>query len=298
LRWPKKSGGERIISAPRAKLKRAQHFVLKHVLAQFPLSPVAHGFAPGRSIVSNASPHVGAAVVINVDLKDFFPSISYRRVKGLYRTIGYSEEVATVLALLCTEADTVHSVLDGVTYYVAQGPRKLPQGAPTSPAISNALCRRLDARLVGWAAKNGFVFTRYADDLTLSCQSRDADVGSALAVIRRLATAEGFTVHPDKIRVVRAARRQEVTGVVVNHKPSVPRDQLRRFRAFLYHVGKDGAQGKHWNGAGAIGGATPESSMRILQSALGFASYVAMVDPDKGRPLLARVSELMAKQRR
>jgi hypothetical protein len=146
---PKKTGGERIISAPHRRLKAAQHWILRNILEPLQLSESAHGFVAGRSIVSNAVPHVGAAIVVNVDLKDFFPTVTYRRVKGLYKKLGYSEEVSTVLGLVCSEPDITETTLDGQQYFVARGPRRLPQGAPTSPAITNALCRRLDRRIGG-----------------------------------------------------------------------------------------------------------------------------------------------------
>src|SRR6185295_6601193 len=136
------------------------------------------------------------------------------------------------------------TALDGVTYYVARGPRRLPQGAPTSPAITNILCRRLDARIAGYARSRGLTFTRYADDLTLSSKDPSIDVGAVLGFVRRTVAAEGFTVHPDKIRIVRRGRRQEVTGVVDNEKPGVVRAELRRFRALLYQIEKDGPAGK------------------------------------------------------
>jgi hypothetical protein len=281
---PKRTGGERLISAPRARLKKLQHWILEHVFDKVPLAEPAHGFRSGRSIVSNAIPHVGAAMVINVDLKDFFPTVSYRRVKGLVRKLGYSEEVATVLALLCTEPDIVETQLDGITYYVARGARHLPQGAPTSPAITNTLCRRLDKRIAGWAGKHGFTFTRYADDLTLSTHDANARAGSALAFLRKVCVAEGFTVHPDKVKVLRRGRRQEVTGIVANEKPGVVRAELRRFRALLYQIEKDGPAGKKWGAGGDV-----------LTAALGYASYVAMVDPKKGDALRAKVLALRVK---
>ncbi|HUJ60993.1 MAG TPA: reverse transcriptase family protein [Kofleriaceae bacterium] len=282
---PKRTGGERVISAPHRRLKAAQHWILEHVLARLALAEPAHGFVPGRSTVSNALPHVGAAVVINVDLRDFFPTVTYRRVKGLYRKIGYSEEVATVLGLVCTEPEIAATELDGVRYYVARGERRLPQGAPTSPAITNALCLRLDRRVAGWARRRGLAYTRYADDLTVSSKDPAAPVGKLLAFLRRVIAAEGFAIHPDKVRVVRRGRRQEVTGVVVNDRPGVPRDELRRFRALLHHIAKDGPAGKTWNGEGGD----------VLARALGFASYVAMVDPKRGAALRAQVVALRAR---
>jgi hypothetical protein len=281
---PKRTGGERTISAPRKRLKALQHWILARVLEPLPLAEPAHGFRAGRSTVTNAVPHLRAAIVINVDLKDFFPTVTYPRVKGLFRKIGYSEEVSTVLALLCTEPEITETVLDGTTYYVARGVRRLPQGAPTSPAITNALCRRLDKRIAGWAAKHAVTFTRYADDLTLSTKDPAAKVGSALKFLRKVAQTEGFTVHPDKIRIVRRGGRQEVTGVVVNEKPGVVRAELRRFRALLFQIEKDGPAGKKWGAGGDV-----------LAAALGYASYVAMVDPAKGAVLRSRVLALEAK---
>lgn len=279
---PKRTGGERLISAPRKRLKAAQRWILEQLLHKISPSDHAHGFRPGRSIVSNAQPHVGASLVVNVDLKDFFPTVTYRRVKGLFRKLGYSEEVATVLGLLCTEPDTVETELDGVTYYVAQGTRHLPQGAPTSPAITNLLCGRLDRRLSGFARKHQLVYTRYADDLTLSAPSGvEPHVGAILAVVKKVTEAEGFTVHPQKISVKRRGRRQEVTGVIVNERLGVDRRTLRRFRAFLFQLEKDGPAGKRWGSGGDP-----------IASAIGFANYVFMVDPERGAELRARALAL------
>jgi len=285
---PKRIGGERLISAPRKRLKAAQHWILASLLGTLRVSEHAHGFRSGRSIVTNARPHLGAAVVVNVDLRDFFPTVTYPRVKGLFRKLGYPEEVATVLGLLCTEPDTVQTELDGVTYYVAQGTRHLPQGAPTSPALTNILCRRLDQRLSGFAKKHGLTYTRYADDLTLSAApGSEAPVGAMLAVLHKVAQGEGFTVHPDKISVKRRSRRQEVTGVIVNDRLGVDRRTLRRFRAFLFQLEKDGPAGKRWSN-----GPNP------IESALGFANYVFMIDPGRGADLRARALALRAKHAR
>jgi hypothetical protein len=188
---------------------------------------------------------------------------------------------------VCSEPEVAVTELDGIRYYVARGVRRLPQGAPTSPALTNALCRRLDARIAGWANRHAVVYTRYADDLTLSTKDRAAPVGKYLAFLRRVVADEGFHIHPEKVRVVRRGRRQEVTGVVVNERPGVPRDELRRFRALLYQIDKDGPDGKKWGNADDV-----------LTAALGFASYVKMVDPAKGEALRAKVLALRAKYRR
>jgi RNA-directed DNA polymerase len=283
---PKKTGGVREISAPLPRLKQAQQWILDNILERIVLHPTAHGFRRGRSIITNAQPHVGALVVINLDLQNFFPSISYSRVKGIFRSIGYSESIATILGLICTEPDVTAVELDGRSYYIAQNQRYLPQGAPTSPALTNLLCRRLDRRLDRLASSRGFVYTRYADDLTFSTADSEKlrEIGNILKGTTGIVTHEGLTIHPDKTRVLRQSQQQEVTGVVVNQKLNVDRSTLKRFRATLYQIEKDGLAGKQW-GQGAD----------LLQSISGFANYVAMVNPTKGREFLAIVQRIHKK---
>ncbi|MEJ2228969.1 MAG: reverse transcriptase family protein [Alphaproteobacteria bacterium] len=279
---PKKTGGHRQISAPMPRLKRAQYWVLDNILAKVPVHEAAHGFMAGRSILTNAAPHVGRDVVINLDLKDFFPSLSWRRVRGKFRGLGYAEGVATILALICTEPDVDEVELDGERLYARKGPRRLPQGAPTSPALTNLICLRLDKRLTGLAATLGFTYTRYADDMTFSASGEAAaKTGTLLRAVHDIVAAEGFTVHPDKTRIMRKHRRQEVTGLVVNDRVNVPRDTLRRFRALLHGIEKTGLEGKSWGAGG-----------NVMCSALGFAHFVRMVDKETGGPLVERVGEL------
>jgi len=111
FKMKKKTGGERLISAPMPRLKKSQHWILANLLEKVEMHEAAHGFRQERSIVSNAVPHIGAEVIINLDLKDFFPSIAYRRVKGLFRALGYSEAAATIFGLLCTEPDVEEVML-------------------------------------------------------------------------------------------------------------------------------------------------------------------------------------------
>jgi RNA-directed DNA polymerase len=283
---PKKTGGVRDISAPLPRLKQAQQWILDNILDQVVLHSTAHGFRRGRSIVTNAQPHVGALVVINLDLQNFFPSISYRRVKGIFCSLGYSEAIATILGLICTEPDITEVELDGRSYYIAQTGRHLPQGAPSSPALTNLLCRRLDRRLEGLASDRGFVYTRYADDLTFSTTNSEKmrEIGNILKGTQGIVAHEGLVIHPDKTRVLRQSQQQEVTGVVVNQKLNVDRSTLKRFRATLYQIEKDGLAGKQW-GQGAD----------LLQSIHGFAQYIAMVNPHKGGEFLAQVQRIQKK---
>ena len=280
---PKKTGGTRAISAPMPRLKRAQRWLLDHVLAKVAVHGSAHGFRDERNVVSNAMPHVGAGVVVNLDLRDFFPTVTYRRVRGMFRALGYGEHAASVFALIATEPEVVDVELDGKRWHVATSARRLPQGSPASPAVTNLLCRRLDKRLHGVAAKLGFVYTRYADDLTFS-GPKEAPVGKLLRQVRFVVGQEGFTAHEEKTRVLRRGRQQEVTGVVVNERPSIDRKELRRFRALLFQIGKDGPEGKRW-------GSSPD----VFAAAMGFAAWVHMVDRTKGDALLGEVRALAKK---
>ncbi len=280
---PKKTGGVRSISAPLPRLKQAQQWILDNILEKIVLHSNAHGFRRGRSIITNAQPHVGALVVINLDLQDFFPSISYRRVKGIFCSLGYAEAVATILGLICTEPAVTQVELDGRNYFIAQSERYLPQGAPSSPALTNLLCRRLDRRLAGLANSRGFAYTRYADDLTFSTINPEKlrDIGNILQGVRSIVAHEGLVIHPDKTRILRSSQHQEVTGVVVNEKLNVSRSTLKKFRATLYQIEKDGLAGKKW-GKGSD----------LLMSIEGFANYVAMVNPIKGHDFLAQVKQI------
>jgi retron-type reverse transcriptase len=147
---PKRSGGKRRIHAPTPELKTLQRRILRRLLARLKTHPAATGFERGESFVTNARRHVGRAVVLRFDVQDFFPSTSARRVEKYFRAIGWNREAARLLSGLCT--------WEGA----------LPQGAPTSPRLSNLLNYRLDARLSGLAARSEAIYTRYADDLTFS----------------------------------------------------------------------------------------------------------------------------------
>lgn len=279
---PKKSGGRRLISAPMPQLKAAQYWVLENILYKVPNSNAAHGFVPGKSIVTNATHHVGQDVVINIDLKDFFPTIEYKRVKGLFIKLGYSEQLATVLGLLCTEPEADQVALDGKEYFVASTPRHLPQGAPSSPAITNLICYRLDKRFTGLAARFGYTYTRYADDMTFSTKGEPADkIGQLLWAVKKVVKEEGFHLHPDKLKVMRKGDKREVTGIVVNEKLSLDRETLRKFRALLHQIEKTGLQNKKWGNG------------NIISSMEGFANYVAMVKPATGQQLKDKLKLLL-----
>ncbi len=303
---PKRDGTPRTLCAPKRELKAAQRWMLRQVAERLPVHSAAHGFIADRSIVTNAQVHAGAHVLVKLDIKDFFPTVTWQRVKGLLRKGGLCESVATLLALLATESPRQLVQFRGKTLHVATGPRALPQGAPTSPALTNALCLRLDRRLSGLARTLGFVYTRYADDLAFSwrptepagavraagrspaADSGRAPVGALLRGVGQILPAEGFRLHPDKTRVLRRGDRQKLTGLVLNQPPAgakapavrVSRDVLRRLRAAIHNreKGKPGKPGE------------------TLQELAGMAAFVHMTDPARGRELLGRIAALSARQ--
>lgn len=272
---PKKSGGMRELSAPHRDLAATQQWILMHILEKIPTHDAAHGFVPGRGTMSNAVPHVGRAAVVNLDLKDFFPSITFPRVKGIFQELGFSPAVATILGLLCTECPRRKVEYSGRLFHVATGARGLPQGACTSPALSNLLARRLDARLKGLADKLGFIYTRYADDLTFSgAKEAAAKTGYLLARVRHIVANESLTVNEAKTRVQRPNARQTVTGIVVNKRPNVSRRTTKRLRAILHQAKKDGLVAQN-----------REQRDNFIDWLGGMIAYVQMVNPDKGKRL-------------
>lgn len=278
----KKSGGVRTLASPHRLLRQAQSSVLHDVLARVPVHDAAHGFVATRSTVSNAQPHVGQDVVVNVDLKDFFPSITFHRVEGVFRSLGYSGAVATVLGLLVTECPRQEVRYAGQTLWVATGPRCLPQGACTSPAISNAIAWRLDRRLSAIAERIGWSYTRYADDLTFSASGDPAEqVGYVLARLRHIARDEGFELNPSKTRVQRQSARQSVTGVVVNDRVGVPRKTLRRLRAILHNAQRTGLAAQN-----------RDNHPNFEAWLQGMIAYVRMVNPEQGAKLVDAYEKL------
>jgi RNA-directed DNA polymerase len=282
---PKQRGGTRTISAPRAPLRAIQRAIYAGILAKVPVHEAAHGFVPGRSTVTNAQPHVRARLLLKTDIRDFFPTIHYWRVRGMFCSFGYDDPVAGALASLCTR----RPVIDRDGERVVVWPGLVPQGAPTSPAIANLVCLRLDARLSGLAKKIGAVYTRYADDLSFSFHDAEQvealdqlGIGRTFWWIDQILQQEGFAEHPGKRQVLRPSRRQLVTGIVVNDALHVPRTARRHFRALLHNCKVHGVASQ------ARGRDDFADYMR------GFAAYVQMIQPGLGARWAAEVERLLA----
>lgn len=266
-RIPKKNGTLRLIHAPHPALRKAQRLILDQLLAPLGAHPAVCGFVADRSIVHNALPHVGQAVVVNADIKNCFPSVRWPLVLGaLRRELGHSLSPAA-LSLL-------------VDLSTAGG--ALPVGAPTSPALLNLVLRRTDETLHSNAERAGLRYTRYADDLTFSGNSQAVGL---LRLAERTLAQIGLTLDPAKTNVFRRGRRQMVTGLVVNNQVSVPRAARRRLRAAVHRV--ELKEQPHWNGQ--------PQSMAALRGRLAF---VSMVCKPQAQPLVDRLQRALAQDER
>ena len=280
----KESGCIRLIEAPKTTLKKLQRQVLEQILEPIPTHDAAHGFLKGRSIKTFAVPHVGQRVVLRMDLKDFFPSITGVRVQAFFRIAGYPESVADLLGGICTNAvpRSLWSTLGkGLNPEHMAAVRALyawphlPQGAPTSPALANLCAYRVDCRLNGLAQAAGGAYTRYADDLAFSgdreferCVERFAIHAAAILL------EEGFTVHHRKTRIMRQGVRQLLAGMAINERPNVLRADFDRLKAILTNCVRNGAESQNRE-------AHPSFRMHLA----GRVSFVEMVNPARGARL-------------
>ncbi|HEY9063240.1 MAG TPA: reverse transcriptase domain-containing protein [Pseudobacteroides sp.] len=257
---PKRKGGTRNIAAPKSILKGVQRKILEGILEKYAcstnfqsdnahgfISDNAHGFIKGRSVVTGASTHIrNPDLVINMDIEDFFPTITFQRVRGMFVGFGYSGYIASLLAMLCTYCERMEIEINGKRKFVATTGRILPQGSPASPMITNILCLSLDKRLNGLAAKFGFKYTRYADDMSFSTKEASlSDAGKLCGLVSKIVADEGFKINYDKTRFLKKNNCQSITGIVINNEQlGVNKKWVKTLRAALYNARKAMANGK------------------------------------------------------
>jgi len=288
----KRSGRLRLIEAPKPRLKAIQRRILDDVLASVPEHEAVHGFRKRRSIVTFAEPHAGRQAVLKMDLRDFFPSIRRARVSALFRTMGYPETTADLLAGLATNR-TPREVwpLPATTATPTEREQlaeardlhtsaHLPQGSPTSPALANLCFYRADCRLSALAEAADARYTRYADDLAFSGDRRFARSAHDFAVRAAVLIAEeGFAVEHRKTRIMRSGVRQRLAGVVVNQRVNVERREYDRLKAILTNCIRSGPQDQNRDGRPDFRG--------YLE---GRTAFVSMIHPGKG----ARLRKLLS----
>lgn len=247
---PKRNGKKREISEPLPSLKEIQNWIYQEILCNVKVSSYAKAYVKGKSIKDNARFHKRQIKVLSMDIKDFFPSIGFKRVLNVFRNIGYRENVAVLLANLCCLNNS------------------LPQGAPTSPVLSNIITSKLGDKIVNYVSKERIRYTRYADDLTFSGDFNEGDV---IKNVERIANSLGFKINEEKTRVRKRNQRQEVTGIVVNEKMQLSRKIRKRIRSDMYYIQKYGVE-SHLEHIG-------ESRENYLYHMMGLVSYAAFINP-------------------
>ena len=251
---PKEDGSVRTLTVPDPLLKHIQRRIADVLLSQMPVSPWATAYRPGGGALFNATPHAGQPRILKLDIRHFFDSILYSTVKDrAFPAEKYAEPIRILLAMLCYYHDS------------------LPQGAPTSPVISNLVLRDFDYAVGTWCRRRGITYTRYCDDMTFSGDFEPRDV---LEYVEAALRKEGFFLHPGKIVAAHRGQRQTVTGLVVNDRPAVPSAYRRKLRQDLYYCRKFGVK-EHLR---QTGNETEEAA--YLRSLLGRVNYVLSVHPD------------------
>ena len=277
---PKKSGGVRSISQPQRGLALAQSRLAEVLESHYRIRPYVKGYVKGTSFIENARYHQNQRWVLNVDIKDFFPSIGFARVRGLFLSsvFGFNPRVATILARVCTFEDA------------------LPQGARTSPILANFIAHNLDKRIIAIASSERIKYSRYADDLTFSSSHRRIPVSlvgdtsgksssGAIVLGAKLEDAfarAGFKINEKKTRLQLRHDRQEVTGLIVNRDANVWRKDIARLRMKLYSAKKFGLEeaSKIW-----VDGKGPE---KFKAHIIGWLAYLRQVRGKKD-PVLAKL---------
>jgi retron-type reverse transcriptase len=282
----KQYGNVRLIEAPKTQLKQLQRHILGEILEKIPPHPSVHGFVKGRSVQTFVTPHVNQSVVLRMDLQNFFPSFRAARIQGLFRTLGYPDTVAELLAGICTNLvprgvwskpplDTdPRAWAEGQVLYARP---HLPQGAPTSPALANLCAYRMDCRLAGLANSVGSVYTRYADDLAFSGNEEfDRRVDRFATHVAAILIEEGFVVQFRKTRVMRRGVRQHLAGLVANQHINVMRRDFDQLKATLTNCARQGPESQNRH-------AHPDFRSHLV----GKVAFVESVNARKGERLRA-----------
>ena len=244
---PKSNGKIREIKQPRKDLKGIQAWILRNILDKLNPTVFATAYIKGKNISSNVTPHCNNKYFMLLDLEEFFPSISIRRAEKIFSLIGYSKEAVHILSMLCT--------CDG----------SLPQGAVSSPSLSNLIAAKLDRRIAGYTSKRNIAYTRYADDITLS-SNNPVTLCKSLPIILKIIKSENFEPNMNKLRVLGPKKSCFITGLIKNNsepKFGIGRKKKREMRAVIHHF---------------LFGLSKDNKYTSKESILGWLNYLKNVD--------------------
>lgn len=256
----KKNGGGRTLHVPSPKLKRIQSIILRNILNAFPVSHYATAYKKGAVLADNAVPHVGKRYLLKLDVTDFFGSIRFDQVyRAAFNANYFPKQIGLMLTRLCCRQDV------------------LPQGAPTSPALSNLVLKNFDNNMGAWCAKRGIAYTRYCDDMTFSS---DQPLYHVYEKAKAMLGEMGFQINEKKTRFVTSSSRQSVTGLTVNEKVSVSKDYKRKLRQEVHYVLRFGAFADiPWEFCKTLKG-PDDQYVQYLQHLQGRLHFVLQVEPE------------------
>ena len=259
---PRRDGGVRELYCPDGVLKEIQRRILDVIIAHIPISPYATAYRHGVGARAAALPHLGKEKLLKLDIRGFFDSIRYTQVKErVFPASHFCEPARILLSMLCYFRD------------------RLPQGAPTSPAISNVIMREFDLGVASFCEARGIAYTRYCDDMAFSGSFDESEVIGFVAAQLR---AEGFCLNREKTGVYTRGARQSVIGIVTNSAPAVPREYKASIRRELYYIRKFGLD-SHIERAGIT-----EEGEKYLASLLGRIAYSLSIEPGNAELISAR----------
>lgn len=253
----KRGGGSRVISSPKTFLKVVQYWLLDYFLFDLPVHNACHSYRKGHSILNNAEPHVGKRFVGNIDIEDYFGSINKKMIQQILRKNDIGERLSNSISRLVTLNDS------------------LPQGAPTSPLLSNAILFDFDSNLSDKAAELGLVYTRYADDITISGNVRE-NIVYLIDYAANYLKNIGLRLNQKKTRIASSGGQQRVTGVVVNEKAQPPRELRRRVRAMFHQAEQQ-----------------PEKFSDRISELRGYYSYLRSYPSLRGSPELCKYRKIL-----
>lgn len=267
---PKKNGGVRKIEVPDEKIKLIQKAINRVILSNFNMPQSCMGYMKGKSIVDNALPHVSAITLMKFDIKNFFPTINLKKVVGQFRYFGYGKNVSKYLGYLCVNKDFC-----------------LPQGAPTSPMLSNLVCIKLDKRIEAFCKKYNLNYTRYADDITISSLEKLSRLKCEYikSFVDMVIVEEGFIPNQEKYRRFVNGQALKVTGITVNTKANVDKKIIRELENAIRYILKYGLD-SHLNRINY------DSDIDYTNHLYGLAFYIKMVDKDKGLKYIEELKKL------
>lgn len=254
----------RIILAPSKTLKTRQRWILTEILKKLPINQCCHGFVSHHSIKTNAEQHINKSQVLCMDIHNFFPSINIEQVFEIFHSIGYTTEVSWELAFLCTHEN------------------KLPQGAPTSPTLSNVIFSPIDQQIIDSIADKDITYTRYADDLVFSSSN---ELDFLIPLVSKIVNDNGFEINRDKTHLMKNPQRKLITGLVVTDTVKIPKYYKRKFNQELFYCEKYGV-------ASHLKNCKTYKKINFKEYMYGKAYYIKMVEPDLGEKYLQRLDSI------